>query len=122
MKRNLRLLSVALVLFYATGTATAFVPGVPSHSSVEHVRPFEEARERLAVMAVTDKTQTPVWRNLVCDAAHMAARAAKRKVPGCTGHKRNSLIGFDRFRSLHTAQSSTTGRCQEETDQAGRRA
>src|SRR5262252_2144125 len=54
---------------------------------VEHVRPLEEARERLAVLAVADEAEAGVRRNFGRDAAHTAALAAKRKVlrigPGC---------------------------------------
>ena len=47
---------------------------------VEHVRPIEEARERLAVLAVADQPQSGGRRNLARYAAHMAASATKRKV------------------------------------------
>jgi len=43
---------------------------------VEHVRPLEEARERLAVPAVADEAKAGVRRNFACDAAHAAAPAA----------------------------------------------
>ena len=44
---------------------------------VEHVRPLEEARERLAVLAVADEAKAGVRRNFARDAAHAAAPAAK---------------------------------------------
>ena len=47
-------------------------------SAFEHVRSFKEARKRLAVLAVADETKAGVRRDLVCDAAHVAAPAAKR--------------------------------------------
>src|SRR6516225_4274535 len=47
---------------------------------VEHVGPLEEARERLAVLAVADEAEAGVRRNFARDAAHAAALAAKREV------------------------------------------
>src|SRR5215471_7631930 len=44
---------------------------------VEHVRPLEEARERLAV---PDEAEAGVRRNFARDAAHAPALAAKREV------------------------------------------
>ena len=38
---------------------------------IEHVRPLEKARERLAVCAVADEAKGRVWRNLARDATHM---------------------------------------------------
>ncbi len=49
---------------------------------VEHVRPFEILRERLAIRAVTDEAKARGWRHLVRDAAHMATPAAEREVGG----------------------------------------
>jgi hypothetical protein len=46
---------------------------------IEHVRLFEEARKRLAVLAIADETEAGVRRNFVCDAAHVTAPAAKRE-------------------------------------------
>src|SRR6516162_4963924 len=47
---------------------------------VEHVRPLEEARERLAVLAVADEAEDGVRRNFARDTAHAATPAAQRKV------------------------------------------
>src|SRR5262249_60035622 len=55
---------------------------VGSARCVEHVRPFEETRERLAVLAIADKTEASVRRNFPGDAAHAAAATAKREVLG----------------------------------------
>jgi hypothetical protein len=46
---------------------------------IEHVRPLEEARKRLAVLAVADETESGLWRNFVCQACTMM------------GHSRDSL-------------------------------
>jgi hypothetical protein len=46
---------------------------------IEHVRSLEEARKRLAVLAVADETEAGARRNFVCDPAHVAAPAAKRE-------------------------------------------
>jgi hypothetical protein len=51
---------------------------------VEHVRPLEEARERLAVLAVADEAKAGVRRNFARDTAHAAAPAAKREVLSTT--------------------------------------
>ena len=55
------------------------VENICSACCIEHVRSLEEARKRLAVLAVADETGAGVRRNFVCDAAHMAAPAAKRE-------------------------------------------
>src|SRR5262249_14601299 len=47
---------------------------------VEHVRPLEEARERLAVLAVADEAEAGVRRYFAGDAAHAATPAAQREV------------------------------------------
>src|SRR5262245_64652484 len=47
---------------------------------VEHVRPLEEARERLAVLAVADEAEAGGRGDITCYAAHAAAPAAKREV------------------------------------------
>lgn len=39
-----------------------------------------EARKRLAVLAIADETKAGARRNFVCDAAHVAAPAAKREI------------------------------------------
>jgi hypothetical protein len=49
---------------------------------IEHVRPLEKARERLAILAVADKSEAGGRCNLACDAAHVAAPAPKRQVLG----------------------------------------
>src|ERR1700745_1566999 len=49
---------------------------VCSSRCVEYVRAFEEAREHLAVIAVTDEAKARMRRNLICNAAHAAATAA----------------------------------------------
>jgi hypothetical protein len=53
---------------------------IRSARSIEHVRPLEKARKRLAVLAVADETEARIWRNLVGDAAYVAAQAAKREI------------------------------------------
>ena len=55
---------------------------------IEHVRPLEEARKRLAVQAVAEEAEAGIWRNFVRDAAHVAAPAAKRKILRVQSHKR----------------------------------
>src|ERR1700722_8073449 len=50
-----------------------------SACGIEHVRPFEETRKRLAVPAVAGETGAGIWPNVVCDAAHVTAPAAKRE-------------------------------------------
>jgi hypothetical protein len=47
---------------------------------IEHIWPFEEARKCLAVLAVADETEARVRSNFVCNAAHVAAPAAKREI------------------------------------------
>ena len=46
---------------------------------IEHVRPLEKARERLAVCAVADEAKGGVRRNLAGDATHVAAPAAEQE-------------------------------------------
>jgi hypothetical protein len=46
---------------------------------IEHVRSFEEARKRLAVLAIADETEPGVRCNFVCGATHLAAPATKRE-------------------------------------------
>src|SRR5262249_1123133 len=53
---------------------------------VENVRPLEEARERLAVLAVAEEPKAGRRRNLARDAAHVTAPAPKREVEGQPGH------------------------------------
>jgi hypothetical protein len=66
---------------------------------IEHVRPLEEARERLAVPAVADEAKAGVRRNVARDAAHVAAPAGKREDYRVQSHERNSLVPHVRFRS-----------------------
>jgi len=47
---------------------------------VEHVRPLEEARECLAILAVAEDSAAGGRRNRARDAAHVAAPAPKREV------------------------------------------
>ncbi len=47
---------------------------------VEHVRPLEEARERLTVLAVADEAEASGRRNLARQSAYAAAPAPKREV------------------------------------------
>jgi len=49
-------------------------------SGVEYVRPLQETRERLAVLAVADEAETAGRRNLARNAAHMVAPASKREI------------------------------------------
>src|SRR5215813_9929089 len=53
---------------------------VRAAGGVEHVRPLEEARERLAILAVAEDAVAGGRRNLACDAAHVPALAPKREV------------------------------------------
>jgi hypothetical protein len=53
---------------------------VRSAGRIEHVRPLEETRERLAVLAVADEAEAGGWGDVACDAAHAAAPAPKREV------------------------------------------
>ena len=50
-----------------------------SAGGIEHVRPFQETRKGLAVLAVAGETEAGIWPNVVCDAAHVTAPAAKRE-------------------------------------------
>jgi hypothetical protein len=54
---------------------------------IEHVPPIEEARKRLAVLAVADEAEAGVRPNFVRDAAHMSAPAAKRELLCVLRHK-----------------------------------
>jgi hypothetical protein len=60
---------------------------VCSARCIEHVWPLKEARKRLAVLAVTNKTEAGVRRNFVRGAAHVAAQAAKREILRVLSHK-----------------------------------
>ena len=60
---------------------------IRSTARIEHVRPSEETRERLAVVAVADEAEACVRRDVVRGAAHMAAPAAKRESPGRSSHE-----------------------------------
>jgi hypothetical protein len=60
---------------------------VCSAPGVEHVRPLEEVRERLAVLAVADGAKAGVRRNFVRAAAYVAAPAAKRELLRAQNHK-----------------------------------
>jgi hypothetical protein len=53
---------------------------------IEHVRPLEKARKRLAVPAIADETETCIRTDFVCDAAYMAATAAKRETLRVLSH------------------------------------
>ena len=64
--------------FYA---ARRHMEDIRSPRSIEHVRPLEKARKRLAVLAVADETEAGIWRNVVGDAAYVAAQAVKRDIP-----------------------------------------
>src|SRR5215472_983554 len=57
---------------------------------IEHVRPIEEARERLAVLAVADEAEAGGRGDITCYAAHAAASAAKREV--MTSRRGDTLI------------------------------
>jgi hypothetical protein len=58
------------------------VEDVRSACRVEHVRPIEETRERLAVLTVADEAEAAGCGNVACDTARAAAPAPKRKVQG----------------------------------------
>jgi hypothetical protein len=49
---------------------------------VEHVRPLQEARERLAILAIANEAEASGRRNPARDAVHVAAPAPKREVEG----------------------------------------
>jgi len=53
---------------------------VRAAGSVENVRPFEETRKRLAVLAVADETEAGGWRNRVGEAAHTTTTASQRDI------------------------------------------
>src|SRR5262245_55293724 len=53
---------------------------VCSACSVEHVRPLQEARERLAILAIANEAEASGRRNHARDAVHVAAPAPKREV------------------------------------------
>jgi hypothetical protein len=53
---------------------------IRSARGIEHVRPLEKTRKRLAVLAVADETEAGIWRNVVGDAAYVAAQASKREI------------------------------------------
>ena len=59
---------------------------IGSACPVEHVRPIEEARKRLAVPAVADETEAGVRANAACDTAYVAALAAKRELVTIFSH------------------------------------
>src|SRR5262249_54776912 len=54
---------------------------------IEHVPPIEEARKRLAILAVAHETEAGLRRNFVRDAAHVSAPAAKRELLCVLRHK-----------------------------------
>jgi hypothetical protein len=56
------------------------VEDVRSTGDVEHIHPTEEARERLAILAVADESEACGRGDVVGDAARGAAPAAKREV------------------------------------------
>ena len=60
---------------------------VRSARRIEHIRPFEEACEHLAIPAIADEAEASARRNFVRDAAHMAAPAAKREFPKGLSHQ-----------------------------------
>jgi hypothetical protein len=53
---------------------------VRSAGRVEHVRPLQETRERLAVLTVADEAEAAGRRDVARNAAHAAAPAPKREV------------------------------------------
>ena len=55
---------------------------VCSSCRVEHVRPFQEARERLAILAIANEAEASGRCNHARDAVHVAAPAPKREVYG----------------------------------------
>jgi hypothetical protein len=57
---------------------------VRSACCVEHVRPLQEARERLAILAIANEAEASGRRNPARDAVHVAAPAPKREVEGHT--------------------------------------
>ncbi|PWT79098.1 MAG: hypothetical protein C5B58_14315 [Acidobacteria bacterium] len=59
---------------------------VGAAGGVEHVRPLQKSRERLAIRAVADEAEAFRRRNHARDAAHAAAAAAEREVLGRERH------------------------------------
>src|SRR5262245_7615684 len=57
-----------------------------SAGGVEHVRPLQETRERLAVVTVADEAEAAGRRDIARNAAHAAAPAPKREVQRQTCH------------------------------------
>src|SRR5262249_36622149 len=55
---------------------------VCSSCRVEHVRPLQEARERLTILAIANEAEASGRRYLIRDALHVAAPASKRQVYG----------------------------------------
>jgi hypothetical protein len=53
---------------------------IRSAGRVEHVHPFEETSERLAVLAVADEAEAGGRGDIARDTAHVAAPAPKREV------------------------------------------
>src|SRR5215467_7474603 len=62
------------------------VEDVRTAGGVEHVRPLEEAGERLAVLAIADEAQAAHWRDVARNAAHAATPAPEREVQGRASH------------------------------------
>jgi len=60
---------------------------VCSARCIEHVRPLEEVRKRLAVLAVADETKAGVRRNFVRDAAHVGRTGSEAGDPRVQSHK-----------------------------------
>jgi hypothetical protein len=74
------------------------VKDVGSTRRIEHVRPLQETRKRLAIPAVADEAEARIRRNFTRDASHMAAPAAKREILGAVHHKAQLVDptrGFD---------------------------
>jgi hypothetical protein len=67
--------------------ACRHLENVCSACGIEHVRTAEETRERLAIPAITDEAEAGVGRNLVRDAAHVAAPATQRDIRKVRSHK-----------------------------------
>ena len=62
---------------------------VRSAGRVEHVRPLEETRERLAVLAVADEAEAGGGRDIVRDAAHWPHRHRSGRSKGMRCGERN---------------------------------
>ena len=67
--------------------ARGHLKDVRSTRRIEHIRPLQETRKRLAILAVTDEAEAGIRRNFMRDASHMATPATKQEILGAVIHK-----------------------------------